>query len=298
METIDRALQYAMEKLSNDPKSRLEQNILPWLACMSIRFGIWGIMDHSIATALLSSYMATAIHFGEDRIRMFAYYVPEPILAEAACRLIHGFTGNGPSATELGIALEQFEESLVSGLVDAGNIGELTARITLALAYDKLCLDTMQPSGYQFKYFSDPVPLQDFIDLLVPWEYRRRYNEKFGIDCFDVRNKSCERLLPTGVVAFTSFELVDSTTKICLTETFLRNAFAHRIAYVGCKVQAGCDLIIPVRFKKTSKTFSYSAVIIQFKNYDDPIDSQEKRFRNAGQKLTPEYCSDENTISD
>lgn len=89
MDAIKKAVYYAMQKLSFKSEANLVKNYFGRLAAMAIRFGIWGIMDHSYATTLMSSYMATGIHFAEDGLRMFVHYVPEPIISEAASRLLY-----------------------------------------------------------------------------------------------------------------------------------------------------------------------------------------------------------------
>lgn len=297
------ALQFAMIKLSNQPKPSLAGNYFAALACMSMRFGIWGVMDHSYASALLSSYMATALYIGEDRIRMFAHYVPEPILAEAVCQLIYRegtelLTAKGidPSFGTLKQALEIFESCLVSGLLDGGNIGELVARMTLSLAYDRLHIDAIQRLGEKdssFVLFSDPISLSSFVDILVPQAYRARYREMFKTDCFNESHDSCRLLLSRGEIAFTSFELIDGDSGLKLTQAFLKAAFSRRFAYIGVSNQAGCDLVIPVRIPEPETGADrYSAVIVQVKNYGRSMESQQLRFNDAGEKLTPEYCCD------
>ena len=306
LETIHMALEYAKRKLSNMSVPNIETCYFGALACLSIRFGIWGVLDHSYASALLSSYMATALHFGDDRIRMFVYYVPEPILSEAACQLIYCRNGisNCPAGMEYGATLnqvfEKFESAIISGFLDAGSIGELVGRIVLSLAYDYIHVDCIQhrmQSGDVDILFSDPISLREFIDILVPKPYRDRYEKLFGVDCFDVNHDSCRVLLDSGEIAFTTFEIVDSNSQLEITQRFLANAFAHRFAYIGSKNQAGCDLIIPIRYTRNNQ-IQYSALIVQVKNHEGGRSGQGGRFSDAGLKLTPQYCSSRQDVAD
>ena len=301
---IHHAIKFAMKKLANMEAPILESSFFGALACLCIRFGIWGVLDHSYASTLLSSHMATALHFGDDRLRMFTHYVPEPILSEAACQLIYS-TGsdisNCPRGTEHASKLvkvfEDFELCVISGLVDAGSIGELVGRIVLSLAYDSLHIDdiehSMESEGTAVTdhvLFSDAVALKEFLDVLLPEHNRDRYKGIFGVDCFDENHEACKTLIGSGQVAFTTFEMVDSNSELDISQEFLSNAYDHRFAYIGLRNQASCDLIIPVRYVRDSCTL-YTALVVQVKNYEETRSSQTGRFTDAGEKLFPASCT-------
>lgn len=299
---IDNAIRFAMMKLANSPSPNMQQNHFACLAAAAIMFGVWGIMDHSVATALVSSYMGTALFLGDDRLRMFVHYVPEPILAEAAAQLVYNYSiGKDmkvsgslvfPGKTLL-MVLDKFDATVISGLIDAGNIGELVARMIVSFASAKIHIDmakkAMKAKKDKLVLFSDPIKVSAFLDLLVPTEYQKYYELRYEVPCFDAKHKSVKELREYGEIAFTTFELLYSVSEMNLSQFYLERAFEHRYAFVGRTNQPGCDLVIPVRINKEG-SISYSAIIIQVKNYEEAL-SPSLRFLAAGGKLKPSYCS-------
>lgn len=157
MNDIENALYYAKEKLSLRFKVEpLTESSM--IAVLAVRFGIIGISDHSLATSLISSHMGTGVYIGEDRLRMTVQYISEPILAEAACQILHGEVSNNLlkgaqkmswkyafNCDQISEFLDVFCKNYVSGLVDVGELGELLARVILSLSYDYVRLTMSGP---------------------------------------------------------------------------------------------------------------------------------------------------------
>lgn len=110
-------------------------------------------MDHTLASEHVASYMGTGVFIAEDRHRMVVEYVPEPVLAEAACQLLHGKRiGEGKSYTwDYGFFPEiisdyllEFARKCLTGIVDVGGLGELLSRIVLSLSYDLLIYQALR----------------------------------------------------------------------------------------------------------------------------------------------------------
>lgn len=236
---------YAMVKLSNTSAANIYKNYFGGLAVASILFGIWGIMDQSYATMMLSSYMGTALFFGDDRTRMFVHYVSEPILAEAAFQLLYSTAQPESSKnTNLGISAElafpgvhlktilhNFEASIVTGLVDVGNIGELVCRMMLSFVSAKIHIDTAKKLE-GFVLFSEPIDVSSFLDLLICRNYQEYYLSRYQVACYNKNHESVALLRKYGKIAFTSFETLYSISSICFSQNYLKDAFEHRIAFV------------------------------------------------------------------
>lgn len=304
---IHDSIRFAMVKLSNSPHASLTDNYFGGLAVASIMFGIWGILDHGYASMLLSSYMGTALYFGDDRSRMFVHYVSEPILAEAASQLFYRAAAQpDPSSQEkpvfkafknlefpgpyLKMVLQNFDACIISGLVDAGDIGELVCRMILSFVYAKIHIEKARKSKVLF-LFSDPITVASFLDRLICPNYQKYYRKRFNVPCYNLQHNDVAFLRKYGEIAFTSFELLYSITPLTLDQEYLQRAFQHRVAFVGRENQPGCDLVIPVRVTKgPGEKPYYSALIVQIKNFKTPP-PLKKRFKAAGMKLTPSYIA-------
>ena len=156
---IERAVYYAKEKLSLRFKAEpLSESAM--IAVLAIRFGIIGISDYSLATSLISSHMGTGVYIGEDRLRMTVQYISEPVLAEAACQILHGTVSSNTlkgaqkmswkyafNSDQISEFLDVFCNHYVSGLVDVGELGELLARVILSLSYDFVRLTMSGPEA-------------------------------------------------------------------------------------------------------------------------------------------------------
>ena len=177
------ALEFARTKMFCGSKEVVENEVL--LAVMSLKFGIRGIVDHTLASRLMSSYMATGIYIGPDRLRMVVTYPPEPILAEVASQMLHeGLNGKGIpwDSAHLATKFSKFGEECVNGLVDVGKIGELICRTILSLAFD-YCIIKKKVAKQNFDPlvipFCSAVTVGEFMSTLVASEYSDQLSATF-----------------------------------------------------------------------------------------------------------------------
>lgn len=254
--TLGWALDFAKLKLSfsNRPERSLYSEAA--FAVAAVRFGIYGVTNPALATLLMYRYMGVGMYFGEDRMKMQVEYIPEPIIAEAACQLLHGVhdeRGKGQfefSNDRICSVLKIFTAKCVSGLVDAGLMGEITARVMLSLAYDYVHLEKAEknqkmPTINYDHLFSDPITVKEFLDALFSDEYCSKYKEYFG--CQPINLGPTATL--EGEVCFTSWIQLSSLTEKCLPEDLLKECFYLRCAIILPMNHGGYDLVIPVRLR-------------------------------------------------
>jgi hypothetical protein len=106
-----------------------------FLALLGPRIGLFLQSNQTISFKLVRSHCATLEYADSSRDTLFTYYPPEPLLAEASAYV----TGSETAKATLGW-LPQIRTLLKftrNGLVDAGNRGELVARVLLLMARDR-----------------------------------------------------------------------------------------------------------------------------------------------------------------
>jgi len=281
MANVTDAVTFAKKKLSFSEEMALKTEE-SHNAVASVRFGITEIMDHSVASDLMSSYMATGVYIGKDRLRMVVHYPSEPVLSEAACRLIYQLNKEGSkfgmdSPAMLSQVLANFSSSWASGIIHAGDAGELLARILLSVAYDSAHFDDVNRNE---KFFSDPVTVRSFLAHLISIEYQNKFKEEFGSKLF-----ICDPKLISGTVAFTTFVKMAVFPGDGMSQSLLKRAFQLRTALMLRSNQPGVDVVIPVFLNDRD---GYSYILVQVNNRDNmPL---TERLIAAGYHLTPDNC--------
>lgn len=328
-------VEFARKKLlcKTDLVSKIDDEAI--LAIMAVRFGIHGVVDHTIASDLMSSYMGTGTHLfslhkyfdnlilgmyiGEDRIRMVVRYPAEPAIAEAACQSLHRPISACEDELEfneerLGAVLSMFIDKCLNGLISAGSVGELIARVILSLTFDKVILDrpeSIQDQAYMadpnWPIFSYPVSLIKFLTRLVNPEYLNiiEQADQMEIDTGNAVNmieddshdhdESEEEeedilfILPEslkgGFVAFNTWTSMAKWDENDLTlKQFLKNCLNKRSAIILPPNHPGADLLIPVWLPDGKVGF----ILVQVKNRVN-MDHNE-RIMKAGEHLEPEKC--------
>ena len=196
--------------------------------------------DAMDSDALMSSHMATLVKINLYRTVMRCQYVPEPILQEAAARLLK-------DDDHFEFALSHLEEWLYSQHVGPqstkGGTGELIASIILSRAYDKASIKLGN------KLFSDPIPLAQFLEELAGKPIKN-YADTFKEPAF---------------VSFTKvYQIYDG-----FTEAELKQAFELRYAILCAPFEHAIDLVIPVAIQSSPPRFG--AIFVQVKNYASPV---------------------------
>ena len=103
---------------------------------------------------LVEAHMRVAYSVPKGRQYLYGGTPSEPVLAEAAARIMNDMN-----------SLATITDFLKDGLVSKGERGELLARLLLTLAHDK-CVDFDSANAHEVQY-SRPVLLADFLEALV-----------------------------------------------------------------------------------------------------------------------------------
>lgn len=301
MESI---LGFAKEKLSYRFEVKPVSNQAK-IAISSIRFGIGWVIDHNLASELVEAYMATGLFMGRNRL--VAEYIPEPLLAEAACQLLNGEqVGQKKSYAwkyefdpeVLSELVLDFSRKCLSGAVHTGGIDRFFARLILSLSYDFVHLSALMTkqkdcersrygcSGWEIEhssYFSNPISLGAFLNVLFPSRFQSEWISKCELEgnieepyAFFKLHGISQDNLDDYTVCFTSWYPLETANPDDISQDDLKYYYDRCLAInllTGHKVT---DLLIVMRNRKTSK---YSYIRIHVKNdqkYDsnrnDPID--------------------------
>lgn len=175
--------------------------------------------------------MATCLWISEDRETLLVDYPSEPILAEAAAKIMnqHGKK-----------ILQHLQSSFLKNIAEAGSRGELVARILLLMAKDSLINDWRE-------LYSQCVPVLHLLQALIG----KQKVKEFGLQD--------EKMLAEGYVNYTHFIKLTYTPD----EETLRNLYCRCGAGVCKPTQASYDLVIPVAFQDKQ----IRAIVIQVKFY-------------------------------
>ncbi|CAG8638648.1 10684_t:CDS:2 [Funneliformis caledonium] len=209
--------------------------ILSVLVCLDIS------PQSKIASELVGSYMATCVAVSKDRERLLVRYPSEPLLAEAALTTI------SDEKTLISI-LQNFNEMLRKGFVDAGARGEVVARIILILAVRSI------QENEDWK--SSGITVKQLMELLDP----------AAIDEL--------QSFVDATVTFTHFiPIVYVPEKRSLKEYYRR-----RCAVILKRNNPGADIMIPVKLSEDR----YSYILIQMKNYASNNRSADQSYPESG----------------
>lgn len=285
LSAVPRAIRFTRLKLAftDDTQNLLGDDAAAAVA--SFRFGISGISYYPLASDLMKSHMAVGISIWGDRPKMQIEYIPEPLLGEAACQLLHGHQQEKheyeyhTSEEKVCHVLKKFTSKCLAGLVDAGSVKEITARIILSLAYDHVHLGQDINSTH---LFSDAISVKEFLEALLSKEYLRKYSEFFG--CQPVNFKEIPIL--DGRVCFTSWIRMGRIPNDHIPEMFLKQCFHMRCAVSVPLSHGDFELIIPVRM--TNGRFTFIEVQVgniwsRFTDFDleERVDAEESVMENA-----------------
>ncbi|XP_024516310.1 uncharacterized protein LOC9662561 [Selaginella moellendorffii] len=92
----------------------------------------------SIVSRMVASHLLTVESISDDRERVWTDWAVEPAVAAAAALVLRRQPINEPKASGWKICLEELQEGLQKGWIDAGCKAELVARLLLLLAVDRL----------------------------------------------------------------------------------------------------------------------------------------------------------------
>lgn len=192
-----------------------------------------------------------------------------------------------------------FFENFMNGLISAGEIGELLARMILSLSLDYVTFEKFKqnpemslsyphvrfvPSFANTPLFSRSIKLEEFLEGLVDPTYKADFQTKYG---------TCLYLIPEELrnaeVAFTSWSFLHSFPAEADIQLILETYFDRRAAMVLPANYPGADLLIPLRLAKKKKhNFVFSCILVQVKNRDNL--KKKDHFLYGGDKLKPTVC--------
>ena len=137
------------------------------LAIFGPRLCIDIVPQSRFASHLIASYLHICPNISEDRECIITSMPTEPVLAEAAARMM-----NDPNVS-LAELINQLSSALKKGVVEAGYRGELTARLLLLRAWDD-CIKKKRPHGADVgNDYSRFVTMDEFLKSLAESVYRK-----------------------------------------------------------------------------------------------------------------------------
>uniref|UniRef100_A0A1D1XK08 Cytochrome c-type biogenesis protein CycH n=1 Tax=Anthurium amnicola TaxID=1678845 RepID=A0A1D1XK08_9ARAE len=210
-----------------------------------------------LSSQLISSHMWLCLHVSEERDRITTSLPSEPILAEAASRII-----NDPSV-DVSELLNVLASTFREGVVLGGYRGELVARFLLLRAWDVACNKRITSTTLTVSnQYSLSMTLGDFLKTLLVAE---TYKELAPYLEDEKDSAYIQSTLCNALIRFTHFIKVTYTpSRQELLQFFIRGAA------VLCKeCEKGADIIIPIFMGKADTSLDadrISYVLIQVKN--------------------------------
>ena len=205
--------------------------------------------------SLVESHMRFAYSIPDHREYLRSGYPSEPLLAEAAAQQLWTWRTQNPF-----IVVETLTTILETGLLDRGELGELTGRQLLLDAYHR-AVELEQSSGKMPPNFSAGCHLTTFIKML--------YTDKYANMVLDstpdnMNGVSFKQAFKDALVCFTHFGKMADDTGI--TSTAAWAAFTRHMAIMCRNGQRSVDCILPVLLWNTELCeHVMTGVLVQFK---------------------------------
>jgi hypothetical protein len=222
-----------------------------------------------IPKRLVEAHMRIVYAIPEHRNYVWSGYSSEPVLAEAAGRLMQDHEE---------AILQYLQEAISDRLIlGRGDCGKFEARLRFMLAYSD-ALREVEQDLYK-PMFHRPVRLLDFLRNLFSKEVYARLSQMHDGDFEDD--------FADAYIHFSHFVLARNESM--LTPTRVAAALSRGMAYQSCSNQAAFDIVIPVVFGKNNKLASenLSFVVCQVKNLDRAyfalaVDTFDQRMKTSG----------------
>ncbi|KAF8871491.1 hypothetical protein CPB84DRAFT_1854946 [Gymnopilus junonius] len=212
---------------------------------------------------LVESHMRVAYSIPSHREYLRSGYPSEPLIAEAAAEQLWTWRGKNPF-----VAVEKLTDILDTGLLDRGELGELTGRQILLDAYHRAVEEEQKkpPTADTTKVkppnFSSGCHLITFIKMLFTDGYAQDI-----LDCTPDLNKGgkFKDAFKDAIICFTHFGKMADNTGVTSAATWV--AFIRHMAIMCRNGQDSVDCIIPVLLQGNAKVCEHviTAVFVQFK---------------------------------
>jgi len=199
---------------------------------------------------LVEGHMRIAYSVPKHRQYLRGGTSSEPVLAEAAARIMNGMS-----------AVSTISYYLGHGLISKGERGELITRLLLTLAHDK-CVEFDYKKADEAQY-SKPVPLVDFLAALVGPNHMKGILQSRPDNVHD--GVTFEEAFKDAKVNFTHF--VKGNDSSIITDNAAWMALSRLMAYQCANGQWMIDLYIPVLlWDEPLGRYVVSGIFIQIKN--------------------------------
>ena len=253
-ERYDTLIKFARCKLllAGEPrKHRTEYSEIAQTAVLDVRiklsFSRTSVAAHRLEEELVASHMRTVYSIPKSREYLWSGYSPEPILAEAAASQLGSWRKSEPDSPEP--ALTILGNTLQSGLLDRGQVGELVARLLLTLARDR-AIERATEEDVACLY-SRPVPVNTFIEELLPADAAQRVLNSVPDNIVAQANGSStfKEVFEDAVLNFTHFaKWYDDTA---LTDNTAAGCFVRELGVI-CRGNAlAVDVFLPILLDKS-----------------------------------------------
>ena len=205
--------------------------IMEALAIFGPRLCIDIVPQSRFASHLIASYLHICLNISEDRECIITSMPTEPVLAEAAARMM-----NDPNVS-LAELINQLSSALKKGVVEAGYRGELTARLLLLRAWDD-CIKKKHPHGADVgNDYSRFVTMDEFLKSLLAESVYRKIEDRLKEQVKFTGTKFGE-----AYIRFTHFINITYTP----SRKIFGDALIRGVAFSCKRNQRGVDIIIPI----------------------------------------------------
>ncbi|XP_024517099.1 uncharacterized protein LOC9663046 isoform X2 [Selaginella moellendorffii] len=216
------------------------------IAMLGVRYGIFIDPSSKLVEDLIASHMLTALYVTSGRARLFATWVAEPLLSEAALVCIQQFKET-PDGYRL--LFEPLQALLSAGIVDKGEQGELLLRIILLEAVDKAREMTGEKRSW--------CTVDEFFSQLVKMPLSELAQQE------KMPHQEKVRAVAQGKISINCFRRIykDKTDLSDLVE-----AFKRRCGIVCYRGAWGVDILVPIHLGDMKDRLKLSALFIQAKD--------------------------------
>ncbi|PCH37280.1 hypothetical protein WOLCODRAFT_140783 [Wolfiporia cocos MD-104 SS10] len=210
---------------------------------------------------LIERHMRIAVCVPSHREYFYSAYTSEPLLAEAAARVMAAIRKEQKDDDDaIAWMLQKYTKS---GLISKGDRGEMVARLLLTLAFDKAQMSSQAEAAINY---SNAVLVKDFLVALLGEEQWGRIKTMRPDNTL---GKSLEDAFKYAKVRFTHFGRASDDSASTSAAAFL--AMLRGIAFQCCPQQPVIDIVIPVFLDNESSTAKVceermTALLIQVKN--------------------------------
>ena len=223
-----------------------------------------------MATELVASNMATLVHISENSEVLQIDYPSEPMLAEAAARLLHHYKDH------YHMMVTKLADLIRTRTVSIGDLGELAFEMISLKAQDKAARTSKENNNPPFEYIKF-VRVRDFLEAL----FGKKFNEiemhtpQRTTRSNSIKPKgnatwrqSMEQVLD-GYMYFTHFFYANQDINFGCIKHAVKKGQAIR-----CKPNAwACDYVFPVVFNLDQDLTddNITCILVQVKLYSKPI---------------------------